>query len=291
MAFQPVRRQEAESAARFHLEVDNPATDSEGASASESSGDELLLKGPGMARGRIALITAVLGVAGLACLLGGVVLLSAPHGSARQTSTATALQRQMATLTTPGPHTDGNVSATIGAAAAAAAAQRLRPVAQDARPQPLAPSDASKECAVDEELYAGLCYRKCSLLTYGQNPIRTSSWTCCRSHPCGLLNQKGSVGHKILCNGFDISGEGSCPKVPGMPTCGQDEEQHLGACYKKCAILTQGAYPHRVAAATCCKTGGVGCLDIFRNVRTSDAFNVGAGEAKPPATAFLQVRQ
>merc|ERR1719499_2471133 len=61
---------------------------------------------------------------------------------------------------------------------------------------PLAPKENLKDgnvCDDKEELYGGLCYKKCSLLTQGEAPIRTSSWTCCDGHPCGLSNERGGV--------------------------------------------------------------------------------------------------
>lgn len=142
-----------------------------------------------------------------------------------------------------------------------------------------APSDTA--CQADEELYAGLCYKKCALLTEGEYSIRTSSWTCCASHPCGLSNQKGSIGKALLCNGFDVGGSGavkltshfSCPHKP--EACGPDEEDLLGVCYTKCSLLTGGQFPNRVAAATCCKEKGIrACMD-FRKVATDPGFDVG----------------
>jgi len=129
-------------------------------------------------------------------------------------------------------------------------------------------------CDASEELYGGLCYKRCDLLTHAQAPIRTSSWTCCEGHPCSFSNQRGSIGTSLLCNGYDVDGKGGCPHKPGA--CLLDEELHLGVCYKKCSILTEGVFPNRVAAATCCKTKGLGCLDI-RNDKTSDSFAVGGG--------------
>lgn len=35
--------------------------------------------------------------------------------------------------------------------------------------------------------------------------------------------------------------------------CPQDEEAHQGLCYKKCAVLTGGAYPIRTTAFACCQ--------------------------------------
>lgn len=129
-------------------------------------------------------------------------------------------------------------------------------------------------CDDTEELYGGLCYKRCSLLSEGKAPIRTSSWTCCESHPCGIWNQLGSLGTTLLCNGYDVGGNGGCPHKPGA--CLADEEMYLGVCYKMCSLLTNGEFPHRVAAATCCKTHGIGCLNPW-NDKTSNAFDLGGG--------------
>lgn len=140
-------------------------------------------------------------------------------------------------------------------------------------------------CEANEELYAGLCYKRCELLTAGQYPIRTSSWTCCASHPCGLSNQKGALGRAMVCNGFDVGGAGAikfgddfpCPHAPS--SCTPEEEEAFGFCYKKCSILTDGKFPYRLTAATCCAEAHLrACLDI-RKVETSSAFNVGAAAA------------
>jgi len=143
-------------------------------------------------------------------------------------------------------------------------------------------------CGDNEELYAGLCYKNCSLLTKGEAPIRTSSWTCCEKRPCGLLHEHGSAGRALLCNGFDIGGDGSCPHKPGA--CLVDEELDLGVCFKKCGLLTGGRFPFRFAAATCCKERGLGCLN-FRNDLTSPTFDVGGGggdgDAATPAEPHL----
>merc|ERR1740122_917184 len=50
----------------------------------------------------------------------------------------------------------------------------------------------------------------------------------------------------------------------------------LGVCYAKCSLLTNGAFPYRMTAATCCKGHGLGCLNPW-NARTSDAFDKGGG--------------
>eukprot|EP00932_Pfiesteria_piscicida_P010842 SRR837773.21867.p4 GENE.SRR837773.21867~~SRR837773.21867.p4 ORF type:complete len:131 (+),score=54.77 SRR837773.21867:60-395(+) len=51
----------------------------------------------------------------------------------------------------------------------------------------------------------------------------------------------------------------------------------MGVCYKQCSMLTGGEYPHRVGAASCCKSkSGLGCLNPF-NDKTSFSFAVGGG--------------
>jgi len=134
-------------------------------------------------------------------------------------------------------------------------------------------------CKGDEEFLAGLCYKKCSLLTGGFNPVRTSPWTCCNQRPC-RFNQQLSIGMRVACSGYAVSGDGSCPHRPGA--CLDDEELLLGVCYKRCRLLTDGEYPNRMASATCCKASGLSCLD-FRKDYTSREFAVGGGRDQPGA--------
>lgn len=141
-------------------------------------------------------------------------------------------------------------------------------------------------CGNDEELFESLCYKKCSLLTAGKARFRTSAFSCCEGHPC-MTNQKVNFPPEP-CSGFDIGGningeEGECPHAPG--SCLKNEEMVAGVCYKKCTLLTDGAYPHRVAAATCCKATGVACLNPY-NLKTDFLkFIVGGGRGDGnPAT-------
>jgi len=135
-------------------------------------------------------------------------------------------------------------------------------------------------CDEDEELFAKLCYKKCSLITHGKYPRRTTAWSCCaagdETEKCGLFNQKLSL---KICSGYDISGDragNGCPHPAGA--CLENEEVHLGRCFKRCSELTDGEYPTRIAAATCCKaTEEWKCLDP-RNVKTRSSFNVGGGK-------------
>lgn len=132
-------------------------------------------------------------------------------------------------------------------------------------------------CADDEEELMGLCYSKCSSLTSGTYPFRTTAFSCCRAKPCSFFNSKFSnpMGY---CKGFDVSGkqEGRvCPHAPG--TCLVNEELKMGVCYERCAILTDNVYPHRSGPSTCCKyESHLACIDP-RNAKTSRAFDVGGG--------------
>ncbi|CAK0889683.1 unnamed protein product, partial [Prorocentrum cordatum] len=82
----------------------------------------------------------------------------------------------------------------------------------------------AKVCHDNEEKWGLLCYKKCSLLTDGMYPIRTTAMTCCESHPC-KLNQVHKMG---VCGGFSIAGDGeSCPHPPG--DCFPDEDS--SSCY------------------------------------------------------------
>lgn len=134
-------------------------------------------------------------------------------------------------------------------------------------------------CGDDEELFEDLCYMKCTLLTEGKNPIRTSAFTCCESHPCGFGNTIFNM--NAPCAGFDVAGKingqkGACPHTLG--TCLEDEELLLGMCYKKCSLLTGGQFTHRVAATTCCSQTGLACLNPM-NLRTDFVdFPVGGGK-------------
>lgn len=162
---------------------------------------------------------------------------------------------------------------------------------------PLATLNDGNVCEDDEELFpqnlttgGALCYKRCSLLTAGGHPIRTSAWTCCASHPCTIGNQRHDAG---LCSGFDVAGrlgsgeDGACPHKPGA--CLKNEELFLGVCYKQCRLLDPG-FPIRTGPETCCKSdSGVRCLLPTGQGRTSVAFAVGGGagdgDASTPSSA------
>jgi len=135
-------------------------------------------------------------------------------------------------------------------------------------------SDGNK-CPDDEEEYPtpGTCFKKCSDLTGGVYPIRTSPFACCKAQPCGISNTKT---HFNFCGGFDVSGdsEGSgCPSAEGA--CLTDEELFDGICYKKCSSFDAN-FHHRVAPNMCCKTSGFSCL-LPSNFKFSADYATGGG--------------
>ena len=138
-------------------------------------------------------------------------------------------------------------------------------------------SDGNK-CARDEEEFpvvAGTCYKKCSDLTAGYFPIRTSPFSCCESEPCGFSNTKI---HLSFCSGFDVAGDREglgCPNFEGA--CLTDEELFGGLCYKKCSLFPMaGTFTHRVAPSLCCSTKGFRCL-LPKYLKFSASFAVGGG--------------
>lgn len=134
------------------------------------------------------------------------------------------------------------------------------------------------ECEDDEELHAGLCYKKCGLLTGGSYPLRTTAWSCCSKanvSDCSSYTTKTSM---KICGGFGVSGDASgngCPHSPGG--CLKDEELWAGTCYKMCSLLTYSQLPHRAAPATCCKVKTWLSFLDFENCNTDDEYNRGGG--------------
>lgn len=139
-------------------------------------------------------------------------------------------------------------------------------------------------CFETEELFEHLCYRRCSLLTNGTFPLRTTAWSCCNAEDikdCFVNNQDRDLG---LCSGYDVGGDGqSCPHAPGK--CLDDEELFLGQCYAKCSVLTHGAKPFRTSPISCCETKfALSCFSPSQ-VSVSPGFAGGGGKGDGnPAT-------
>lgn len=143
---------------------------------------------------------------------------------------------------------------------------------------PLAPRASMHDgniCGDDEEIMNELCYKKCGTLTFGEYPVRTSAWTCCKRHPCTYANTKHNMG---MCSGFDIAGDSqgdnACPHLPGA--CLVNEELYMGMCYKKCSGMVPD-FPNRAGVGTCCKTTGFKCT-LPEYGTTSSGFAVGGGD-------------
>ncbi|CAK0809569.1 unnamed protein product [Prorocentrum cordatum] len=148
-------------------------------------------------------------------------------------------------------------------------------------------------CYDDEEEHAGLCYKRCELLTFGTHPFRTSAFSCCRSAPCDWDRTAFKMG---ICGGYSVSGDtanGMCPHTPGA--CLANEELLNGLCYKKCAILTVGEYMYRTGPSTCCKfrsqlactAGAKGPGGNYAIVNTSFATGGGLCTKEMPCTVHM----
>lgn len=151
-------------------------------------------------------------------------------------------------------------------------------------------------CEDAEELHGGLCYTRCATLTGGTHPFRITAYSCCATASCGANIFRMHTASIIPCSGYDVSSGTTlhgtaCPHVPG--TCLTDEEQFQGECFEKCSKLTNGAYPNRVAVATCCKKEGIRCLDPW-NDWTAAKFDVGGGlgdhDAETPRRAHYPLK-
>jgi hypothetical protein len=60
------------------------------------------------------------------------------------------------------------------------------------------------ECDPNEEGHLGLCYKKCSILTDDEYPIRVAANTCCKERPCMNLLHLKTRG--VACTGFGVGG-------------------------------------------------------------------------------------
>jgi len=117
-----------------------------------------------------------------------------------------------------------------------------------------------RHCRKHEELFLGICYRNCSLLTNNMCPIRFAPNGCCRQLPC-LTPSEVDLHGFAPSFGYFVGGEGAghFPHAPGE--CMGNEESHLGFCYKKCSLLTNNVFNHRMGTNTCCKHKN--CLSPF----------------------------
>mmetsp|Transcript_26481 Transcript_26481/g.61532 ORF Transcript_26481/g.61532 Transcript_26481/m.61532 type:complete len:291 (+) Transcript_26481:72-944(+) len=70
-------------------------------------------------------------------------------------------------------------------------------------------------CGKDEEMYEGMCYKPCTVLTAAAYPHRVGPMTCCKFEPpCFSFANLKSEGF-APCTGYDVGGEGhDCAHEP-----------------------------------------------------------------------------
>jgi hypothetical protein len=148
-------------------------------------------------------------------------------------------------------------------------------------------------CSSEEEELAGLCYKKCSLLTDNKFSVRLLPNACCKADKvgksCASFDMQ-SITWKAPVPGYGYTvGAGSGTLNMPHPTgsCASNEEGHLGWCFKKCSLLTDDKYPIRITANICCKAKP--CWN-FMNLKTGlgvcSGFNVGGqGDCPQPRTS------
>jgi len=167
-------------------------------------------------------------------------------------------------------------------------------------------------CLTDEEMFLGLCYKKCSLLTDGEYPFRSALLTCCQedtelaclnpakvktgarfgkgggigdhdpSTPHGVHAPRASwtevpMDHDRIVQLLNETGEFGAKPAEHMHDgnkCDDSEEIYGGLCYKKCSLLTNSSSSVRGSAFSCCDSSRVPSL-------------ISAGEAGFPAAASM----
>mmetsp|Transcript_52512 Transcript_52512/g.151328 ORF Transcript_52512/g.151328 Transcript_52512/m.151328 type:complete len:266 (+) Transcript_52512:69-866(+) len=132
------------------------------------------------------------------------------------------------------------------------------------------------ECRMQEELYGGLCYKKCAILTNGTFTKRVAPNGCCKemSVKCVLSSEVDFSG-LFPGSGYNINVDGQAPHGPGI--CDGNEEFFGGVCYKKCSLLTQSAYTVRSGPGTCCTHSCWNALNTVTKAGECTGFNVGGG--------------
>lgn len=132
-------------------------------------------------------------------------------------------------------------------------------------------------CGDEEELLAGLCYTKCSILLENADAKRIAPTICCDSPDQCYMPDHLHMSY-IPCEGYDVGsqdGGHDCPHSPGL--CLPDEDQYANMCFKSCRVLTNYEYPHRLSGVTCCKEKSLLSCLVPWNDKTSPAFDVGGG--------------
>jgi len=138
----------------------------------------------------------------------------------------------------------------------------------------LRPADTGG-CYEDEELHEGLCYKRCAILTLGQEPVRVSPFQCC-THPAPCFGKLDI--EPTLCSGYAVGGKASgngCARQPAL--CLQSEEFAGGLCYMRCNLLSYGLLPYRSTSDTCCKANSPLAMLVPGECDTDEVFNMAGG--------------
>eukprot|EP00438_Fugacium_kawagutii_P016632 Skav205652 [mRNA] locus=scaffold458:167059:187392:+ [translate_table: standard] len=129
-------------------------------------------------------------------------------------------------------------------------------------------------CLKDEEIFAGICYMKCSLLTGGRAPFRVANTACCQQENqffCSLLQSQTAISASLAVGGG--AAIHNIPHAPGVGgICDLDEEPYQGLCYPKCTDLTEGKSPNRVGSFQCCSGSKVDCLNGKGTISSATAY-------------------
>eukprot|EP00929_Paragymnodinium_shiwhaense_P053979 TRINITY_DN2705_c0_g1_i1.p1 TRINITY_DN2705_c0_g1~~TRINITY_DN2705_c0_g1_i1.p1 ORF type:complete len:344 (-),score=49.97 TRINITY_DN2705_c0_g1_i1:320-1270(-) len=146
----------------------------------------------------------------------------------------------------------------------------------------LRPSEDRRDgnvCDKTEELFGGLCYTKCSILTGIPESRRSTAFSCCPTSDCHGNVFKMKTASLLPCGGYDVSsqdGGKACPHLRGE--CLTDEEQFLGKCFEKCTLLTDGRFPKRISETSCCNPEGTGgCWNFLNDDTDETQLDVGGG--------------
>lgn len=228
----------------------------------------------------------------------GCYLLVVKGGGAQNpavTTSAAARQEKMAS-----PVVAAGVPPPVAAFTSPTAPQSVEPTlaipSESVLPQCIKGGDASNRaeyltdgnvCRDTEELYGGVCYRKCECFMNVAGAVRKSAFSCCNPLVADCSNDldflKWSTPSLVPCEGYAVSSAddtSACSHLPGA--CRSTDEQNFQMCYKKCSSFDSSAYPFRVAAATCCavdpKVDIFACLPFFGSASKTDAkYNIGGG--------------
>ncbi|CAE8593542.1 unnamed protein product [Polarella glacialis] len=135
-------------------------------------------------------------------------------------------------------------------------------------------------CLSNEEMYEGLCYQQCRILTQGEANYRRGTDTCCQANSfmCSFVKTMVTKSAGLAIGGGQaVESQVHAPGVGG--DCLPNEEPLIGVCYKKCSNLTNGTHPFRTGSSSCCGGTAFSCI-LGKNaseVLTNVAYSSGGG--------------